>query len=87
MMLVRISFYKRIKKLGIPCKLISTVHDSLVVDAPMEYLQQITNLFYQVFDDLQDNIKRVFGYNWITPMACEVKWGYNMRDMTKIART
>lgn len=87
MVLVRISFRKRLKALGIPCKLISTVHDSLVVDVAEEYLQQVADLFYQVFDDLQANIKRVFGYDWKTPMAAECKYGPNMRDMTKITRS
>ena len=63
--------------------LVSSVHDSIVVDAPMKYVELVTQLFLHVFKDLQANIKKVFGYDWKTPLACEVKWGVNMKDMEK----
>lgn len=89
MMIARISFLKRLKKLDLTnvVKLVSSVHDSIVVDAPAAYMQQVTNLFHQVFDDLILNIKRSFGYTWEVPLACEVKYGPNMKDMKKIDRT
>lgn len=89
MSLARVSFSNRLKKrlLLQDVKLVSSVHDSIVVDAPTELLQDITNLFYQVFDDLQPNIKKLFGYDWITPLGCEVKYGPNMKSMEKIYRT
>ncbi len=89
MTLARVSFAKRIKKLpfGKDVKLVSSVHDSIVVDAHGAHLQNITNLFHQVFDDLQKNIKKLYGYEWRTPLACEVKYGPNMKEMTKCLRT
>ena len=89
MMIARISFAKRLEKLKLinDVKLVSSVHDSIVVDAPAAYLEQVTNLFHQVFDDLQSNIKKIFGYNWEVPLACEVKYGNNMKQMTKIERS
>ncbi len=87
MCIARISAYRRIKAAGIPCKFISTVHDSIVVDVPTEYLQQVADIFYGVFDDLVKNIKKLFGYDWQTPLACECKFGPNMRDMKKILRS
>jgi hypothetical protein len=87
MTIARISFYNRVKKLGIPCKFISTVHDSIVVDAPTQYLQQLADIAYAVFDDLIMNIEKLFGYEWKTPLACECKFGPNMKDHTKILRS
>lgn len=87
MMLVRISAFKRIRALGIPVDFISTVHDSIVVDCETKYVQQVVNIFYQVFDDLQMNIKKIFGYDWKVPMTCECKMGMNMKDMQKVARS
>lgn len=87
MTIARISFYNRVKKLGIPCKFISTVHDSIVVDCESKYLQQLADIFYQVFDDLIMNIEKLFGYEWKTPLACECKFGPNMKDHTKILRS
>lgn len=88
MMLARISFYKRLKQspMAKEVLLISSVHDSIVVDAPSYLLQDITNLFHQVFDDLQVNIRRAFKYDWQVPLACEVKAGNNMKDMKKVER-
>ena len=87
MMLARLSFARRLKEKGWPVLLISTVHDSIVVDAPREYAQDVVNLFYQVFDDLIGNIKKIFGYDWIVPLGCECKAGMNMLDMKEVGRT
>jgi DNA polymerase I len=87
MTIARISFYNRVKKLGIPCKFVSTVHDSIVVDCESKYLQQLADIFYAVFDDLIMNIEKLFGYEWKTPLACECKFGPNMKDHTKILRS
>jgi len=88
MMLARISFVKRLrtKSWSDKCLVISSVHDSIVVDSPSQYLQEVTNLFHQVFDDLATNIRKIFGYNWEVPLACEAKYGNNMKQMTKIDR-
>jgi len=83
MTIARISAYKRVKKAGIPCDFISTVHDSIVVDTHMEYLSPIRDIFDLVFADIPKNIKAVFGYDWKVPMACESKYGPNMKDMRK----
>lgn len=83
MTIARISAYKRIKKAGIPCDFISTVHDSIVLDTYEKYLQQLREIFEQVFVDLPMNIKSIFGYDWKCPMACECKYGPNMKDMKK----
>lgn len=87
MTIARISAFNRINKLGIPCKFISTVHDSIVVDCPSEYLQLVADVFYQVFDDLISNIERIFGYEWQTPLACECKFGPNMKAQKKLPRS
>lgn len=86
MAIARVSFWNRLKKLGLETviKLISSVHDSIVVDAPKQYLMLIAKLFYEVFRDLQENIRRLYGYVWETPLGCEVKYGPNMKDMKKL---
>ena len=83
MTFARISAYKRIKKANIPCDFISTVHDSIVVDTREPYLQPIAKIFDDVFRDIPKNIKTIFGYDWKVPMACESKYGPNMKDMRK----
>jgi DNA polymerase-1 len=87
MMVARISFARRLKMLNIPALLISTVHDSIVIDCESMYVQSVVNLFYQVFDNLVDNLNRTFKINWRTPLNCEVKIGMNMLDTKKVERT
>lgn len=81
MKLARVIFYKRIKKAGIPCLFLTTVHDSIVVDAESKYIQVIAEIFHESFAAIIQNIENIFGYKWIVPLECEVKIGMNMKDM------
>ena len=85
MMLARLSIAKRIK--DVECRLISTVHDNIIIDTPTKNLQQLTDIAYQVFDDIPLNIKKIFNYEWIVPLTCEAKFGPNMKDTQKLARS
>lgn len=85
MMLARLSAHKRMQKAGIKADLISTVHDSIVWDTTEDFLLPIKKICDDVFADLPKNIERLFGYKWETPMACESKYGPNMKDMTKLS--
>lgn len=84
MMIARVSFARRLRASGIPALLISTIHDSIVVDVEQKYVHQIARLFYEVFSDLISNIKRCFGYDWVVPLGCEVKYGPDMKNMKKL---
>jgi len=86
MMLARLSFKKRLLNSPYADKtlLISTVHDSIVLDAPRAYVEPLNAMFHQVFRDIPKNIAKLFGYEWIVPLACEVKIGPNMKDMKKL---
>lgn len=86
MMIARISFARRLKASGLPALLVSTVHDSIVVDVEQKYVQQVVNLFYQVFDDLALNFSKTFKYEWNVPLACEVKIGMDQLNMEKVNR-
>lgn len=85
-MLARLSFHRRLKAAGIPVLLVSTVHDSIVVDCASMYAAIVARMFYEVFDDLIANIARCFRYEWVCPLACEVKMGMDMLNMSKIDR-
>jgi len=85
MMLARIMAKKRIADAAIPCDFISTVHDSIVVDCRSAHLESLRGIFDSVFADLPSRIHSVFGYNWTVPMACESKYGPNMKEMHKFS--
>lgn len=86
MMIARISFARRLKSSGIPALLVSTVHDSIVVDVEKKHMQSIVNLFFQVFDDLALNFSKTFKYDWNVPLSCEVKIGMDQLNMEKVNR-
>ena len=85
MMMARIMAKKRIQDAAIPCDFISTVHDSIVVDTRSEFLEELKTIFDSVFADLPSRIRSVFQYDWTVPMACESKYGPNMKEMQKFA--
>jgi hypothetical protein len=89
MCIARVSFTNRLKKKawGKHVKQIGTIHDSLLCDCPSELVQEVVNLYYQVFDDLPANIKKLFNYDWQTPLGCEASAGPNMKDCVEIPRT
>jgi hypothetical protein len=89
MAIARVSFTNRLKKKawGKHVKQIATIHDSMVADVPNELVQEVVNLYYQVFDDLPLNIKKLFNYDWKTPLGCEASAGPNMKDCVEIPRT
>jgi hypothetical protein len=58
-----------------------------VVDCRSRELDVLARIFDGVFADLPMNIKAAFGYEWKCPMACETKYGPNMKDMKKISTT
>ena len=86
MMLARISLYRRLIAAGMlgVIKMVSTIHDSLVVDCAIEYVEYVAGLMYEVFADLIANIKKCFGYDWVVPLGCEVKYGPDMKNMQKL---
>lgn len=85
MMLARIMTKKRITDANIPCDFISTVHDSIVLDCRSQHLERLRSIFDSVFADLPSRIHSIFGYKWSVPMACESKYGPDMKNMSKFS--
>ncbi|MCR4308342.1 MAG: DNA polymerase [Candidatus Berkelbacteria bacterium] len=83
--IARVSFARRIDRDR--CKLVSTVHDSIIVDLPPDdaLLKQTTDIFHSVFDDLPGNFERIFDVPFNLPLRVEVKQGLNLRDMDEIS--
>jgi hypothetical protein len=83
MMIARISAYNRLKMYD-DIKFDQTVHDSISADCPSHRTRLVSNTFYEVFRDLQKNIKKIFGYSWVVPLEGEVKVGMNKADMEEV---
>ena len=87
MMIGRISFFRRFKASNLTGKLVSTIHDSLVVDAPCETLDKLDENCYNIcmmlkscIEDIPMNFERLFGVKFNLPMRCEISYGLNKKD-------
>lgn len=87
MTLARVSFYRRFKEGGFSGKLVSTIHDSIVVDVPEEEVERVCILFEEVFNDIPANFERIFGIPFDLPTKCEVEVGPNKYDLKPFVRS
>lgn len=86
MMIGRVSAFNRIKRMknSHEIKFIQTVHDSLTLDCPEDRTKECVRMFYEVFRDLQLNIKKLFNYEWVVPLEGEVKIGMNQASFKEM---
>lgn len=64
-----------------PVDFVSTVHDSIVVDSPGEYLDDVARLLLQAVQSVPSLCKEKFNYDFDLPLTGEVQYGPNKRDM------
>ena len=81
---IRVIGKKRLDKLKLKSKLISTVHDSIVLDSPEDEIAIVANLFDNLFRDLPKLLSQYFFLDWNVPMRGEIKVGPNMLDLKEI---
>ena len=86
MTLARVSFFRRFKEAKIKGELISTIHDSIVVDVPNEEVEKVCIMFEDVFADIPKNFERIFGIPFHLPTKCEVEYGHDKFNLTKYTR-
>jgi DNA polymerase I-like protein with 3'-5' exonuclease and polymerase domains len=84
--MARVIAHQRMKALTKPLqsKLISTVHDSIVLDGPKHELEPVAYLFDNIFRDLPKIITQYFGVPWTVPLRAEVKYGPNMANLEEL---
>lgn len=83
MAIARVSLYRRLTASGLASKVISSVHDSIVLDCPKEELDKVAEMMYDVFNDIPKNALKLFGWKMNVPYAAEVKYGDNLTEMEK----
>lgn len=84
MAVARIAAYQRAKRAGLQGLLVSTVHDSIVADAPSSEKDVWCEIFDGVFRDLPILVSRSFGVDWNIPMVGEVSVGPNMKELVEV---
>jgi len=75
MAIARCSLFKRIKKLGILCDFISTVHDSIILDTPEDNVPRVLQVINDVWKDLPKNFEVLFKVPFDLPCRVECKVG------------
>lgn len=88
MQIARVSFKRRLDVLPTDVrtriKLVSTVHDSIVVDCDESLVTEVGKLVVAVFNDIPANFERLFGHSFNLPMTVEMQVGPNLFDMTTL---
>ncbi|MEM4379981.1 MAG: DNA polymerase [Thermoplasmatales archaeon] len=80
----RISLFNRMKRLSLKSVIVSTVHDSIVIDSPKDEVEKVSQTAIEVFNDIPKNIKKIFGVTLPVAFPGEVKVGHNLRDMVPL---
>ena len=84
MAVARVSLYRRLRAAKCKALLVSTVHDDIKVDAPEEEVPFVVDTAYQVFEDLPNNVHRMFGVKLPCKFPGEVSVGKNLLEMEKV---
>ena len=65
-------------------RLVSTVHDSIVLDCPKELVTEIADLATACFRDLPINFKKLWNIELPIAFPGEVKAGPNLKELSKV---
>jgi DNA polymerase I-like protein with 3'-5' exonuclease and polymerase domains len=82
MSLARVSLWRRLNTEGLKSLLISTVHDSILLDCPSSEVDRVVKLCYNVWSDIPKNFEKAFGVPFNLETRVEVQIGPNWKDMT-----
>jgi len=82
-MIARITLFNRMKAGGFIGKLVSSVHDSIVIDCPEEEVAALAALAMSSINDVPKNFGRLFQKEFNLPLKAEVLIGNNLGEMKK----
>lgn len=83
--LARVRCNQLIRESGLEAKLVGTVHDSIVCDAPSENVEAVARLLKQSVEEVPQYVKRLFNYEFTLPLTCEISSGPNKKDQIVLA--
>ena len=86
MQIARISAWRRLRDKAL---FVSTVHDDLELDVvnDAQLCYNICIELENVFKDVNENVKKLYGYDMKVPLAGEVAFGHNLLEMTEFDRS
>jgi len=81
MTIIRIGLHREIRRARLLSVLISTVHDSILIDALQKELDKVCELVYNVWDQLPSNFEKCFGVPFNVPCRTKIKYGPDWGNM------
>ena len=84
MAIARVSLYRRLRASSLTCKLICTVHDSIVLDAHDSEVDNVVQMIYDVWKDIPVNYQRLFGSKFDLPCKVEISVGPDWHNLVEI---
>lgn len=84
--IARVSAWRRLRHKGI---FMNTVHDSIVMDVPNdpELCYEISLELEKVFEDVPQNISKIYGYDMKVPLGGEVTFGNTLECSKEFDRS
>lgn len=79
--LARLEAKKNLRDSGLEALLVSTIHDSIVVDTPSKNLDAVSKILLDAVESVPTLCKKVWDYNFDLPLTAEIQYGHNKRDM------
>lgn len=80
-MIARITLFNRMKTGNFRGKLVSSVHDSIVIDCPKDEVNALAALAMSSINDVPKNFQKLYNKEFNLALKAEVLTGYNMGDM------
>lgn len=83
-MLARLEANRRLRQFSGKYCLISTIHDSIVVDTTEDMCYTIGKILRDSVEAVPRLCKEIWGYNFVLPMTAKIEIGMNKRDMKEL---
>jgi DNA polymerase-1 len=82
--LVAVLIRRGLRSSGLRSRLILTVHDSIVLDCPLDEIKRVAKLCYLIAQNLHTTISNYFGIDWNVKLDGECEIGTNYGDLKEI---
>lgn len=84
MNITRVLFWRKLLNENVDCKLIATVHDSIVVDAPDNEVARVVRLMNDSFLETPAAFEQLFGVEYNLPFNTEIQVGKDYKNMVEV---
>lgn len=84
MAIIRVLLFKMMNERNLEAKLVSTVHDSVLIDAPLDEVDEVVKMCFTAFEKFPQSWENLFGCKWNVPLKVEVQVGPTWGNMEEV---